>query len=185
MTSLPVHHTWTVDDLDHTPDDGNRYELIDGTLIVTPAPVPSHQRASMRLAVILVSACPPGCEVFAAPLDVRLAGDTAVQPDLLVVDPANLTDRGLAGPPLLAVEILSPSTRLIDLNLKKARYEVARCPSYWIIDPGLRGEPSITAWQLEGDHYTLAGTATGKETLHLTAPFPLDLTPAALTSRRG
>ncbi|GMA38940.1 hypothetical protein GCM10025883_09850 [Mobilicoccus caccae] len=187
MTTLPVRHTWTVDDLDTMPDDGNRYELIDGTLVVTPAPLLRHQRASVRLAFLLQRACPPDLEVFCAPFDVRLAPDTAVQPDLLVAHQDRLTRRGLDGSPLLAVEILSPSTRLVDLNLKKARYEVARCPSYWVVDPGTDdAAASITAWDLDGDTYTQVGTVRGEESLTLAEPFPVTIVPAALveTHRR-
>lgn len=181
MSTLPMRHTYTASDLATMPDDGNRYELIDGTLIVTPAPAMRHQRAATRLVVVLAAACPPGLEVFAAPFDVRLATDTVVQPDVLVVRQDDLDDAGLPAVPLLAVEILSPSTRLVDLNLKKARYEKARCPAYWIVDPD---EPSLTVWQLEDDgRYSATAHVTGDETLAVTTPFEVSLVPASLVSR--
>lgn len=181
VTTLPTRHTYTVADLATMPDDGNRYELLDGTLIVTPAPATAHQRASFRLGMVLGLACPAALEVLAAPLDVRLSSDTLVQPDLLVVDPAHLDDAGLAGVPLLAVEILSPSTRLLDLDLKKSRYEAAGCPSYWAVDPGLGGgPPALTVWELDGSGYAHVGHAEGEQTLHVDEPFPVDITPARL-----
>src|SRR6185312_12513444 len=61
----------SVADLEAFPDDGHRYELIDGVLVVTPAPVPLHQRAVLRLAMILEEATPPGHELFVAPLAVH------------------------------------------------------------------------------------------------------------------
>ncbi len=60
---------WTVDDLARLPDDGLRYELVDGVLLVSPAPRPLHQRAVLELALLLREACPEDLEVFVAPLD--------------------------------------------------------------------------------------------------------------------
>ena len=76
---------WTVDDLETLPDDGLRYELLDGTLIVSPAPVPRHQRAIVRLVLLLSAACPADHEVFVAPLDWQPDRRTSLEPDLLVV----------------------------------------------------------------------------------------------------
>ena len=99
--------TWR--DLEDRPDDGRRYELIDGVLIVTPAPAWFHQRAVAGLYRTMYAACPADLEVLFAPLDVRLAEDTVLQPDLLVVRIAEMTQRGLIGhEPVLAVEVLSP-----------------------------------------------------------------------------
>ena len=185
MTALPTppappaRHTWTAADLAHTPDDGNRYELIDGTLLVTPSPIRRHQRASGRLHIALAAACPPDLEVIAAPFDVHLTDDTVVEPDLLVTTVAD--DRYLQGAPLLAVEVLSPATRRVDLTLKKACYEAAGCPSYWVVDPGDAGQDaSVTAWNLRDGVYVEAGHAVGDETLHLEHPFPVDVVPAEL-----
>ncbi|WP_284302959.1 Uma2 family endonuclease [Mobilicoccus caccae] len=189
MTTLPTRHTWTVDDLDTMPDDGNRYELLDGLLVVTPAPSRRHQRISMRLGSALHALCPAGLEVLAAPFDVRLAPDTSLQPDVLVASMDELTERGLPTAPLLAVEILSPSTRLYDLNLKKARYEEAGCASYWVVDPGTDATPpSITAWDLQDGLFVEVGAAEGEQTLSVSRPFPITLSPAGLVgdqARRG
>jgi Uma2 family endonuclease len=107
VTTLPRGRALTVADLDAMPDDGHRYELIDGALIVTPAPVVRHQRVSMALTRVLLGNLPDDLELLAAPTDVKLADDTAVQPDLLVARTSDLTETNLPGPPLLAVEILS------------------------------------------------------------------------------
>ncbi len=74
---------FTAADLDALPDDGRRYELIDGVLIVSPAPSYPHQRAASNLHVLLRSACPDEFEVLFAPLDIKLADDTVLEPDLL------------------------------------------------------------------------------------------------------
>ena len=67
------------------------------------------------------------------------------------------------------MEILSPSTRQIDLTLKKARYEIAGCPAYWVVDPQV---PSITGWELHAGAYVEVGHATGEETFAVDLPFP-------------
>jgi Uma2 family endonuclease len=68
---------------------------------------------------------------------------------------------------MLAIEILSPSTRLVDLSLKRARYEAVGCPSYWVVDPDT---PSLSAWELAEGSYVPAGEATGDETYTATSP---------------
>jgi Uma2 family endonuclease len=150
VTTLAHGAPFTRDDLAAMPGDGHRHELIDGALLVTPAPLIRHQIVSGRLYSILDASRPPTFLVLCAPVDVVLADDTVVQPDLLVARRTDFSEADLLGSPLLAVEILSPSTRLIDLNLKKARYEAAGCPSYWVVDPDV---PSLTAWELRDGRY--------------------------------
>jgi Uma2 family endonuclease len=157
MTLLPQSRALTRADLDAMPDDGHRYELIDGSLIVTPAPSRRHQLAVTRLAQLRTNACPAHLVVPAAPTDVALADDTTLQPDVLVVERTNFVDEDSDLRPLVAVEVLSPSTRHIDLSLKKARYEAAGCPSYWVVDPDA---PALTAWELhDGQYVELAQVA--------------------------
>ena len=110
-------------DLDLMPDDGRRYELIDGSLVVTPAPSPQHQMVAGQLHLLLAAACPDELLVLFAPVDVALDDHSVLQPDLLVTPRSSVTTRDILAAPLLAVEILSPSTRHIDLGLKKARLE--------------------------------------------------------------
>ncbi len=111
VTTLPRNRPLTRADLVQVPDDGHRYELVDGTLVVTPAPAVRHQRAVANLLVCLKASCPDPLDVLTAPLDVALADDTVLQPDLLVARRGDFTDRDLPVAPLLAVEVLSPSTR--------------------------------------------------------------------------
>src|SRR6478735_10361271 len=112
---------WTVDDLDQLPDDGLRYELLDGILLVSPAPTRPHQRAVFELGVLLRTVCPPDLEVLVAPLDWRPDRKTSLQPDVLV-----LGNRDLASPAresmILAVEVLSPSSRRKDAVYKRSKY---------------------------------------------------------------
>ena len=159
------------------PGDGHRYELIDGALIVTPAPGFRHQVVSVRLIVLLHEACPAGLEVLAAPFAVGLGVDTEVQPDLLVAPREAFTDKDHPGAPLLAVEILSPSTRLIDLNLKKARYEEAGAQSYWVIDPV---ELRLLAWELRDGTYVEVADVGPGETWTAALPFDVTIAPSQL-----
>jgi len=73
--------------------------------------------------------------------------------------------------------VLSPSTRRVDLTLKRSRYEDAGCPSYWVVDPD---GPSITTWVLQGDRYVDSGHVSGDQSLDVTTPYPLILVPARL-----
>ncbi|MFC7621025.1 Uma2 family endonuclease [Microlunatus sp. GCM10028923] len=174
---LPYGRALTRDDLAAMPDDGHRYELIDGTLIVTPAPNFGHQSTSGALYLVLRMACPTEYQVLYAPFDVAISEKTVLQPDLLVARRSDFSARDLPKAPLLAVEILSPSTRHIDLGLKRSRYEAAGCPSYWVIDPAV---PSIMAWELTDGRYELAGEAKGEEPLRLSSPYPVEIVPARL-----
>ena len=121
-----------------TPDDGKRYELIEGELFVNPAPTPIHQRISKRLQRQLedyFEARSLG-EVFNAPIDVILTPHDVLQPDLILVgDPSHISKRGIEKPPLIVVEILSPSTRNVDRGIKSRRYAELGVPHYWIVDP--------------------------------------------------
>ncbi|HZJ07768.1 MAG TPA: Uma2 family endonuclease [Nocardioidaceae bacterium] len=106
VTTLPRGRALTRVDLDGMPDDGRRYELIDGSMVVTPAPPRRHQRVVGELYLLLRGTCPPDLEVFLAPFDVVLADDTVMQPDLLVARRSGSTERDLPTAPVLAVEEL-------------------------------------------------------------------------------
>jgi Uma2 family endonuclease len=121
-----------------TEGDGKYYELLDGELVVNPTPVPTHQRISRRLQRQLEDYF-HGCsltEVFNAPLSVILTPHDVFQPDLFVVaDPSHVSKRGVEMPPLLVVEILSPSTRRRDRGVKFRRYAELGVQHCWIVDP--------------------------------------------------
>ena len=176
MTTLPRGRALTVADLEAMPDDGNRYELIDGVLVVSPSPGIPHQWALLELYAVLRAGCPDDLKVLCAPLDV-LAPDTAVQPDILVARRSDLTGKYLEVPPLLAVEVLSPSNRVYDLNVKFARYEVAGIPSYWVVDPD---ELRLIAWKLRDGRYVEVADVADGDDWHTRTPFELTISPARL-----
>lgn len=179
MTILERHGSrpFTRADLDAMPDDGRRYELIDGALIVTPAPSPRHQMVSGELFTLLRRFCPAHLQVLFAPLDVAMADDTVVEPDLLVAPRDAFSPRDLPQAPLLAVEVLSPSTRRIDLTLKRSRYEEAGSPSYWVVDPLV---PELTAWELRDGRYVEVAHVRENGLVELDAPFPVSFDVADL-----
>ena len=174
---LPHGRDFTRADLDAMPDDGNRYELVDGAIIVTPAPHLPHQVVVTQVWLRLYQACPADMRALVAPFDVTLSEDTVVQPDVLVAARSEFDDKILKGKPLLVVEILSPTTKHIDLAFKRARYEAAGCASYWVVDPL---EPSIVCLELREDRYEEVARAVGGQAVTLTAPFPITLAPSEL-----
>ena len=130
---------WTVDMLDAMPDDGNRYEIIDGELFVTPSPSIAHQRAAFWIAVQLdtyLRVEPRVAEVLPAPLDARVTNRTSVEPDVLVI-PRPVTERLdktiELSHLLLAVEVISPSSARADRMVKRLLYQRAGV-EYWIVD---------------------------------------------------
>lgn len=173
----PEGRPLTRTDLATLPDDGHRYELIDGVLVVSPSPSMPHQSMLFELAVRLRAACPPGLKVFVAPLDVTYAEDTVLQPDILVVDRPIAGQLKLETGPVLAIEVLSPSTKHLDLAFKRARYEASGCPSYWVIDPLA---PSIVCWELRDGAYVEVARASAEESISLTQPFSVSFAPADL-----
>jgi Uma2 family endonuclease len=128
-------------DLRVTPDDGRRYELVRGEVLVTPSPSPMHQRISKRLQRQLEDYFESRSlgEVFNAPIDLILTEQDVFVPDLVVVsDPDHVSKRGIEAPPALIVEILSPSTRGQDRGVKAQRYAELGTEHYWIVDPDRR-----------------------------------------------
>lgn len=174
---LPWGAALTYDDLQNIPEDGHRYELLDGTLLVTPAPNRAHQRCVLQLVVLLHAAAPAELEVIVAPFDWLIGPRTSFEPDVLVARRADVGERNLPHPPVLAVEVLSPSTRRIDLVLKRDAYAAAGVASYWIVDPD---EPSLTALRLEAGAYVEEAVVSGTGSLVASAPFPVTVVPARL-----
>lgn len=177
MTIVFDQHEWTLDERDGLPDDGARHELVDGALVMTPAPSGRHQWVSSSLLQALILAAPADLKVLHAPTDVHLDDRSVLQPDVLVVHRDRIGERGVSGPPLLAIEILSSSTRLVDRNMKLPRFERAGCPSFWLVDPD---EPSLTAYDLVDGRYEQVAHVVGDQSWTATHPYAVTLTPAAL-----
>lgn len=144
MATTQLTRPLTYDDLKHMPEDRNRYEIINGELLVSPAPSLAHQLLSGRLFKTLsahVDTHGLG-QLLYAPVDVRLGPHDVVEPDLLFLTRDHFDEYkskgAIEGPPDLVVEIISPSSASIDAIRKAALYARAGVPEYWLADPERR-----------------------------------------------
>ncbi len=170
-------HSLTYDDLARMPDDGNRYEIIDGVLYVTPAPTPRHQRLVLGLGGRFDSFATDHNlgAVYPAPLDVRLSPSHVVQPDLVFVrrERRRIVGENLIdGAPDLVVEILSPSTSARDKGEKARLYVTAGVPEYWLVDPDAR---TVTVLALKHGAYQALPEEHGSVRSAVLPGFELDL----------
>lgn len=172
--SMPAAYTpvATIEALLALPDDGLRHELLEGVHVVTPAPALLHQRAVGALCHQLRTALEgrDDAELFTSPADVVLGPRTLVQPDLFVVQRTPgvpLIRWADVGVPLLAIEVLSPTTAPRDRGAKRRIYQRAGVAEYWIVDLDAR---LIERWHPEDDRpaiadetldWALAGGASG------------------------
>ena len=146
---MPLSHMdWTVEMVKALPDDGNRYEVIDGELLVSPAPSLLHQSAVGKLYLLLAPyADAVGLDAVFAPAAVTFSARREVQPDLFVL-PRNAgrpaTRFEDVGQLMLAVEVLSPHSARTDRHRKRALYQDERVPDYWIVDLALR---AVERWR--------------------------------------
>ena len=169
MSQHPPRYTWTYSEYARFPDDGNRYEVIDGEVLVTPAPSPRHQHVLFTLGIALRQyAERHGLGVVLPNVDLLFVTGQFLRPDLLFVPESarsGITDRGVEQPPGLMVEVLSPTSASIDQVRKPRRYGDFGVPEYWVVDPEERvvwvwrfargaGEPSReterVSWRPEG-----------------------------------
>jgi Uma2 family endonuclease len=173
-----VGRPWTVADLDALPDDGFRYEIFDGSLLVTPSPPLPHFRATYNLRRLLERQAPDGV-VVGEGVGVYPSSTSFYVPDLFVVPASSVAGDGLGLQPgdlLLAVEVVSPSNPGNDLVLKRHAYAVASIPEYWIVD---QRDRSLRVLRLESpgkfadDIVVKAG-----EQWRADRPFPLVVDPA-------
>ncbi len=162
----------TYEDYAAIPNDGKRYEILEGVLAVTPAPSTKHQTASVNLTGILrqhVRDKDLG-KIFHAPADLILESTSVLQPDLVYISKARqgiITERAIEGTPDLVVEILSPTTTRNDRITKGQIYARHKVPAYWIVDPD---QETLEVYLLDGDTYRLETTLQG-ETASPVPPF--------------
>jgi Uma2 family endonuclease len=168
----------TYEDYRLLPDDGRRYELIDGDLVMSPSPKTRHQRILRNLFYALQNFLRehPFGEVFIAPYDVVLSEHDVCQPDLVFVAAAQasiITADNIRGSPALVIEILSEGNRKLDETIKLQRYEHFGIPEYWIIDPEL---DLMKIYRLTDGRYVRIGELTAAHHDTLTTPLLLDFT---------
>jgi Uma2 family endonuclease len=180
MASQPQAKYWTYEDLFNLPDDGKRYEIIEGVLYELPAPGLEH---AVLIANLIEFVFGPagwalGGKILTAPVDVFLRGANPVQPDLLVLLPEQLgqmVKRGVEGPPALVAEILSPGNSRHDLITKRAIYARAGVQEYWLVSPEAM---IVEILKLEGEQYRTHARVARDEIL-TSAIFPSFSCPAA------
>lgn len=168
----------TIEDLEAMPDDGRRYELLGGSIVVNAAPTPRHQWASGVLYRLLLDGCPEGHRVYYAPVDLDLPGGQRVEPDLVVVPHASIGERQLTVPVLLVVELVSPSTAVWDQVAKREAYAAAGIEHYWLVDTRERQE-RFTALQM-GSGGGYEEVVDSSERIEVDAPVPVSVALGAL-----
>ncbi|MFC3992260.1 Uma2 family endonuclease [Actinoplanes siamensis] len=159
---------WTEPDLHLFPQDGHRYEIVDGSLHVTPPPDGVHEAGVEAVIAALRTAAPPDwwvCDRLGVGIDI-----SSLVPDVIVlrprssggiwVDPADVA---------LVVEVEAPETRRYDRLLKPAVYASAGIPAYWLVEPG----EALSVHTLDGPSYRLARRIEGAERVKLDAPYPI------------
>jgi Uma2 family endonuclease len=167
---------WTEPDLHLFPQDGHRYEIVDGSLHVAPPPPESHEAMACAVAATLRAAAPPGWWVCNR-TGVEI-GESNLVPDVTVLrprssgaiwcDPADVA---------LVVEVETPATRRFDRFLKPTLYAEAGIPAFWRVEPG-RGGAVLRTYELGGARYRLTHSIEGAEPVKLDAPYPVQIAPA-------
>jgi Uma2 family endonuclease len=163
----PPQGSWTYEDYAALTDDGQRYEIVNGVLLMAPSPTPDHQSITLRLSHYLfahIELVGLG-RVFPSPLDVELGQKNVFQPDVVVVLNAHLdrvAAKKIIGAPDLVVEEASPGTAALDRLTKYDVYAYAGVQEYWIVNPQRR---TIEVLTLETGTYRSLGVFRGQQTL--------------------
>lgn len=163
----PGQGNWTYNSYATLPEDGHRYEIVDGVLFMTPAPDIPHQKAVQKLLRHLEARIEDTGlgQIFVSPVDVELSPKNVFEPDVTVILNAGLDKvkrTHIVGSPDLVVEVASPSTRKRDRTTKRDAYTHAGIKEYWLVDTTTR---TIEVLFLEDGAYRSAGTFSGQDTL--------------------
>lgn len=174
---------WTTDDLDALPEDGIRRELIDGVLFVSPSPTNIHQTVAARLVVALEEGRPPEFDVTQG-VEVQISRRRSLIPDVLVaLDAAAARGPAKFAPDevVLAIEIVSPSSRSLDRILKPALYAQAGIPFYWRVET--KSGLVAHTHRLDPDHEVYIATGEFDTTIDTDEPWPVKIPIDRLTPR--
>lgn len=167
---------FTYADVEAVPDDGTRYELSYGTLIVTPAPNTRHQAVMVAVAAFLHRRMLPSLRVLAE-AELLLQPAIVKRPDVQVVDENLVGGQSIVGTPLLVVEIHSPATKVLDLTEKRFVYAEAGIQAYWLIDPDAL---TVTVLELEEGQYVERAVLAQDAELEVSMPFSMTIRPAEM-----
>ena len=149
LLPLGASTPFTIADIERTPEDGRRYELSNGILVVTPAAGVPHQVIQMNLVRQLFAHVEPDDQVL-TDTDLRIRDDMLKRPDIQVVHKSLAVGPRITGVPSLVIEIASPSTAIFDRTEKRVAYAEAGIPSYWLVDPATE---TVTVLSLAGAEY--------------------------------
>jgi Uma2 family endonuclease len=181
IMGMPAHaqgRPWTEEEFYAAREDalpGDRWELVDGEVLVTPSPNWVHQRIVVRLTILLDAYVRPRGfgEVFPSPLDVKLEPGLVLQPDMLVVPAGELRRRSdIVRRLLLAAEVVSPSSARFDRVKKRPHYQRHRVSEYWIVDDRSQ---TIERWTPDDDRPELLSEKLLWHPAGVSEPFVLDL----------
>jgi Uma2 family endonuclease len=183
MTALPDWmrpprpEGWLAEDLDHLPDAPRHTELVDGALVFMMSPQRWwHGHLLTRLAATLMDQAPSGFAI-GREMSIRLDERNRPEPDLLVTTAAYKPDQTWFAPEdvRLVVEVVSPESEHRDRNVKLRKYAEAGIAHYWLIeDEG--GSPAVHVYELDGPTRIYAPVGIVRDTLQVTAPFPIEIT---------
>ncbi|WP_330250477.1 Uma2 family endonuclease [Nocardia sp. NBC_00565] len=186
--SVPRSGRWTAEDLDHLPEDGLRYEVLNGLLVVHAVPSPRHQLLIQWLVRALGDAAPPGYVVLPG-VGVLIGEDEPIPDVVVATGPIDWDDRGVPAEQVqLVVEVVSTSTTLQDRMVKPVLYAAAGIPNYWRfeINP-FKGQlpsetlPVLFAHELSADEtYERTHRVAAGDTVTLRSPFEFTVDPASL-----
>jgi Uma2 family endonuclease len=179
---LPPFEEWTADDLDGALYSGLRYEMLDGSVVISRPPTTLQQSVVLELAYLLRHRCPEHLRVHLAPLDFRPAEQRSFLPDLLVVRRGSLDGPALRVAPVLLVEVGRHDDGGADLTAKPDAYTAAGVEHYWVVDADV---PRLTAFTLRDETLVETATVEGEAVLAVTAPYPVRICPARLVDGRS
>ncbi|NES16040.1 MULTISPECIES: Uma2 family endonuclease [Micromonospora] len=174
----PPGRRWREQDLLDLPENGSRYELIDGSLHVTPPAGPDHHELADDIRMSLRLAAPAGWRVIRE-TGVRIPDGNLI-PDITVLKPDAPRGQLWTDPAdvALVVEVESPNSRRHDRFTKPALYAEAGIPHYWRVERGDFG-PVVYRYQLaKGVHYDPLGTIGPDDPVQLDEPWPMRLDPS-------
>ncbi|NOY76348.1 MAG: Uma2 family endonuclease [Calditrichaeota bacterium] len=172
-----MQERFTYDDYKNLPNDGKRYEIIEGELLMAPSPKTSHQKLVGNLFIQLAHFIKEHSlgQIFTAPLDVILSAINIVQPDILFISrdrESIITEDNIQGAPDLIIEVVSPFSAKLDRTIKKKLYYAYSVKEYWIADPE-EETIDVFVWTIDG--YELRGTFSKSDHLRSSLLKTLDL----------